>query len=398
MKRVVNIILIVTILHLFAHTADAAQITVMAEDIKGIMVKNVIFVCIATGAKSPPTTTEGRTKVALPDGVKPGQRIELQVSRVSTDQPDWVFLSPWDRMVSVHAAGEYTKIVLVRRGDRDALQSGEFSKAMAHRILAEIGKASTPDQPVTEQQRHNILVAEAMRVGLKPEEVDHAIRIWKERAQDPYDIGIAALYDGNYPKAAEQLAKSLKLREEQEAEFREKVADAAYFLGQALSEQGQYVQATESYRKALERRPDDAFTMNAYGMALVQAGNYNEAESQLKRSLEIAEKTWKDHREVATSLNNLAVLYRKQGRYAAAEPLFKQSLEIAEKTLGKDHRDVGASLNNLALLYIDQGRYAAAEPLFKQSLEIAEKALGKDHRDVATSLGNLALLYDKQGR
>ena len=36
---------------------------------------------------------------------------------------------------------------------------------------------------------------------------------------------------------------------------------------------------------------------------------------------------------VATSLNNLAVLYRVQGRYAEAEPLYQRSLAIKELSL-----------------------------------------------------------------
>ena len=80
-----------------------------------------------------------------------------------------------------------------------------------------------------------------------------------------------------------------------------------------------------------------------------------------------------DHPDVATSLNNLAVLYDDQGRYADAEPLYKRSLAIREKALGPDHPDVATSLNNLAELYDDQGRYADAEPLYKRSLAIYEK-------------------------
>ena len=58
------------------------------------------------------------------------------------------------------------------------------------------------------------------------------------------------------------------------------------------------------------------------------------------------------------------------GRYAEAEPLFRRSLEIQEKQLGRDHPDVATSLNNLADLYRAMGRYAEAEPLYRRSLEI----------------------------
>ena len=92
----------------------------------------------------------------------------------------------------------------------------------------------------------------------------------------------------------------------------------------------------------------------------------------------------------ATSLNNLAELYRVQGQYAQAEPLYQRSLAILEKTVGPEHPDVATSLNNLALLYQAQGQYAQAKPLYQRSLAILEKVLGPEHPDVAASLNNLA--------
>ncbi len=59
---------------------------------------------------------------------------------------------------------------------------------------------------------------------------------------------------------------------------------------------------------------------------------------------------------------------------------------------------MATSLNNLALLYFAQGKYAEAEPLYKRSLSIAETALGPEHPQVADSLGNYAWLLRETGR
>ena len=48
-------------------------------------------------------------------------------------------------------------------------------------------------------------------------------------------------------------------------------------------------------------------------------------------------KHWAKPPDVATSLNNLAGLYRTQGDYEAALPLYRRSLQIWEETLGKNH-------------------------------------------------------------
>ncbi len=74
-----------------------------------------------------------------------------------------------------------------------------------------------------------------------------------------------------------------------------------------------------------------------------------------------------EHPKVATSLNNLAELYREQGRYEEAEPRYNRSLAIREKVLGPEHPAVALSLNNLALLYYAHGQLGSAVPFLERS-------------------------------
>ncbi|MEH2407795.1 MAG: tetratricopeptide repeat-containing protein [Nostoc sp.] len=95
---------------------------------------------------------------------------------------------------------------------------------------------------------------------------------------------------------------------------------------------------------------------------------YEQALPWNEQSLSAAKKRFGDeHPDVATSLNNLALLYRSQGRYSEAEPLYIQALSMIKRLLGDEHPDVAASLNNLAALYRSQGRYSEAEPLYHPS-------------------------------
>ncbi|MGB5632837.1 MAG: tetratricopeptide repeat protein [Waterburya sp.] len=50
---------------------------------------------------------------------------------------------------------------------------------------------------------------------------------------------------------------------------------------------------------------------------------------------------------MATSLNNLALLYASQGRYPEAKPLLIQALEIAEAVLGENHPNTKTIRDNL---------------------------------------------------
>jgi tetratricopeptide (TPR) repeat protein len=170
--------------------------------------------------------------------------------------------------------------------------------------------------------------------------------------------------------------------------------------------QGAYTKAEPLYVRALDIRekalgpnhPLVATSLNNLALLYKAQGAYAKAEPLYTRALAIAEKALgPNHPLVATSLNNLAGLYTDQGAYAKAEPLYARALAIAEKALGPNHPDVATSLNNLAGLYMAQGTYVKAEPLYTRALDIREKALGLNHPDIATSLNNLALLYKAQG-
>jgi tetratricopeptide (TPR) repeat protein len=134
------------------------------------------------------------------------------------------------------------------------------------------------------------------------------------------------------------------------------------------------------------------------GYYLRRSGRYAEARPLFERALEIRERVLgADHPQTATSLNNLAALFKNQGAYAEARPLIERALAITKNILGPDHPQTASSLNNLALLLDIQGDHADALPLFEQALEIRERMFGVDHPQTATSLNNIAALFAKQG-
>ena len=70
-----------------------------------------------------------------------------------------------------------------------------------------------------------------------------------------------------------------------------------------------------------------------------ERGEYSQAAAMLRLALEEAEANG-DLADVATTLNNLALLYKNLGKYAEAEPLYSRALAIREKALGPDHPEV----------------------------------------------------------
>ena len=54
-----------------------------------------------------------------------------------------------------------------------------------------------------------------------------------------------------------------------------------------------------------------------------------------------------EHAAVATSYNNLGIVYRNLGQYNEAKEHYEKALIIRKKIFGEEHADVAASYNNL---------------------------------------------------
>ena len=195
-----------------------------------------------------------------------------------------------------------------------------------------------------------------------------------------------------------------KPSQSQESEL--KKADSLILQSNQLYQAGRYAEAIPLDKEVLAIyenvlgpvHPDVATALNDLALLYQSLGDNTKAEPLYKRSLIIYENTLgPENIEVAATLNNLAELYRSLGNFVKAEPLYQRSLTIKEKALGFEHPDVATTLNNLAVLYTSLGEYAKAEPLYQRSLAIYEKALGPDHPKVAMSLDNLAVLYSHLG-
>ncbi|WP_442949073.1 tetratricopeptide repeat protein [Nostoc sp.] len=145
--------------------------------------------------------------------------------------------------------------------------------------------------------------------------------------------------------------------------------------------------------------PDVASSLNNLALLYHSQGRYNDAEPLYIETLAMRKRLFAgEHPDVASSLNNLAGLYHSQGRYSDAKPLYIEALAMTKRLFAGEHPDVASSLNNLAGLYNSQGRYSDAEPLYIEALAMRECLFAGEHPNLASSLNNLASLYKSQGR
>lgn len=134
------------------------------------------------------------------------------------------------------------------------------------------------------------------------------------------------------------------------------------------------------------------------GEKQLAAGQLPDAEKSYLAASQIAKQFGAFDHRLATSLDNLGLVYQKQGKLPAAEQLFRRALAIDEKIFGKSHANVSRDLLNLAILQTESGRYVDAEASFKAALAIDEQVGDPEHPFVAFDLEHYAVLLRKLNR
>lgn len=155
--------------------------------------------------------------------------------------------------------------------------------------------------------------------------------------------------------------------------------------------------------KDLSTEPEIAADLHTtIGDTYRSLGLYDEAEPSLRAALRLRREIYGDeHKDVAESMNNLAILLKAKGDLQGAEPLYRQALDINRRVLGEDHPSVAIAMNNLAGLLKGKGDYEAAEALYRDALAAARRLYGDEHPNVARTLHNLAgvlkIMHDYTG-
>jgi tetratricopeptide (TPR) repeat protein len=178
-----------------------------------------------------------------------------------------------------------------------------------------------------------------------------------------------------------------------------------YHVGHYLFKRGEYAEAQGHYEQALELLAGEeeqsltAHILNNLGVVHIYLARYPQAETNLRRALDIQERLLgPTHPGLAEYLNDLAGVYHNQGKLTEAEPLYQQALAIQEQTPGPEDPVTVRTLGNLALLKYGQKQYGEAEVFNKRVLAAREKQLGPQHVDTGQSLLNLAFVYLSQQR
>ena len=134
------------------------------------------------------------------------------------------------------------------------------------------------------------------------------------------------------------------------------------------------------------------------GQVLSKMGKFDDGKRHIEDSIALQRQLLgPEHRDVATSYNNLANVLRAQGDLKQAKEYYERALAIRQETLERHHPDVAQSYNNLATVLFDQGDLKQAKEYYERGLAINEQAFGPGHPNVAGSYNNLGNIFGDQG-
>ncbi len=146
-------------------------------------------------------------------------------------------------------------------------------------------------------------------------------------------------------------------------------------LGELYRFQGKFLQAEDLFKKAIQLNPENDQAFYKLGWLYRNLSKFPQAEDSFKKAVELDPKN--DENQVL-----LGGIYHDQGKFSQAEDSFRKTIEL-------NPRNERAFLE-LGEIYRDQGKFSQAEDCFKKAL-----ALSPQHERV---MGAMASLYEDMGK
>src|SRR6267142_1558398 len=155
---------------------------------------------------------------------------------------------------------------------------------------------------------------------------------------------------------------------------------------------GDFLKASEQYKKVLDKDPLNASVYNNMGLMHQNSQNYVEAIKAFRQATYINPSYDKAHNNLGTALmgagqdseamTNLAILSRKSGNIGQAKTLYLRALQVNQASPQTHY--------NLAMIYEEQGEFGKAIEHFKKFLNLGSGSYPDIARDVEKKIDELS--------
>src|SRR6267142_2454517 len=186
-------------------------------------------------------------------------------------------------------------------------------------------------------------------------------------SRDPFELALFYQRSGDFLKASEQYKKVLD----------KDPLNASVYNNMGLMHQNSqnYVEAIKAFRQATYINPSYDKAHNNLGTALMGAGQDSEAGREFNRALELNPKN-------SEAMTNLAILARTSGNIGQAKTLYLRALQVNQASPQTHY--------NLAMIYEEQGEFGKAIEHFKKFLNLGSGSYPDIARDVEKKIDELS--------
>jgi len=224
------------------------------------------------------------------------------------------------------------------------------------------------------------------------------------QAEDDNELSkqaLTALQAGDLNKAGELLDKLIAQREQTV----DKLASDHFNRAKVFELQFKPIQALQHAEKAYHYRPENTEYAHKYAMLLQQQNQCAQAITIYEQNLQRLREAG-DRANVASTLNNLGLLYSDTQRLKEGKASYQEALttyqDLAKANLQTYSSYVAMTLNNLSILYQNTQQLEEGETSLQETLTIYQdlaKANSQAYLPyVATTLNNLGILYKNMQR
>ncbi len=212
---------------------------------------------------------------------------------------------------------------------------------------------------------------------------------------------------GAHDEKAEMLEEANRLIESVESPDEMQRAAAANQLGVFYYNQGDYVRASEPFRKALDYLEEAVGASHRYYLVTAgnlagiyqQLGQLEEAEALTTRVLaerrKLPSNEFNDY-GVAWSLSQLGVVNLLQGRWREAEARHEEAYSLFSESYGEQHQDAPTFALPYADALVRNAKFSRASGLIETSLQIQRANYGGQSVEYAWALYKKAALLLRQ--
>ena len=143
-----------------------------------------------------------------------------------------------------------------------------------------------------------------------------------------------------------------------------------------------------------EKHYSVASSYNNIGLVYANKNEYDLALQYYFKALQIyKELLGEKHTSVAKGYMNIGNVYAKKNEFDLALQYYFKSLQITKELLGEKNTDVARTYMNIGNVYYDKNEYDLALQYHFKALQIRKELLGEKHTSIANSYNNIGLVY-----